>query len=184
MYLTLRPPWGGDGAAVQRDAGVGPVPDAGVGSAKPRGKRRSPGRAGTVAAPPGADTDETEPPPPPLTAADRQLEWRGDEVKLPPAKIDMSAGGEARRLDDAEINAVISSQSAGVRDCAVQGAAGTDLNVTIRAEMIVDGTGRVTRSRLQAPRYLFEHGLLACAQRALGRMRFPATGAPTRVTLE
>jgi hypothetical protein len=40
----------------------------------------------------------------------------------------------------------------------------------------------VTRSRLEAPRYLFERGLLGCAQRALGRLRFPATGAPTLVT--
>ena len=54
---------------------------------------------------------------------------------------------------------------------------------TITVKLLVDGNGRVTRSRLQAPRYLFEHGLLGCAQRALGRMKFPATGAPTLVTL-
>ena len=36
---------------------------------------------------------------------------------------------------------------------------------------------------MQAPHYLLEHGLLACIQRALSRMHFPATGAPTVVTI-
>jgi hypothetical protein len=40
----------------------------------------------------------------------------------------------------------------------------------------------VSRSQLQAPHYLFEKGLLNCAQRALGQIKFPATGAPTVVT--
>jgi len=184
MYLTLRPPWGGAPASAPRDAGVGPAPDAGMGSARPKPKRR-PGRGGTVAAPPGTDSDETEPEPAQvqLTAADRKLEVRGDDVTLPARTVDMGAGGEARPLDDGEISAVIGAQAGGVRDCVVQGATGTDLRATIRVELVVDGAGRVTRSRLAAPRYLFDHGLLACARRALGRMRFPATGAPTLVTL-
>ena len=53
------------------------------------------------------------------------------------------------------------------------------LQADITIKLIVDGTGRVTTSRLQAPHYLFEKGLLGCAQRALGRMRFPSRGAPT-----
>ncbi|HEX7994239.1 MAG TPA: hypothetical protein VF506_09975, partial [Streptosporangiaceae bacterium] len=54
---------------------------------------------------------------------------------------------------------------------------------TITVKLLVDGRGRVTRSRIQAPHYLFEHGLLGCTQRALGRMHFPATGGATIVTL-
>jgi hypothetical protein len=179
MYLTLRPPWGGGGAAAPPDDGVVAAP-AGSGSAagKPKPRRR-PGRRGTVAAQPGA-SEETEPPP--LTEADRRLEWRGDEVALPPRSIDMTSNAEARPLDDGEINAVIGGQTGGMRDCVVQGATGTDLSATITVKLLVDGAGRVTRSRLQAPRYLFEHGLLGCARRALGRMKFPATGAPTLVT--
>jgi hypothetical protein len=181
MYLTLRPPWGAPSALAPSDAGaLAAPPDAGV-PGKPKPKRRAGRPSGTIAAPPGSeDQEETEPVP--LTEADRRLEWRGDEVAPPPRKIDMAAGAEARPLDDGEINAVIGDQTGGVRDCVVQGATGTDLRATIAVKLIVDGNGRVTRSRLNAPRYLFEHGLLGCAQRALGRMKFPATGAPTLVT--
>jgi hypothetical protein len=101
---------------------------------------------------------------------------------VPAQKIDMGAGGDARKLDDSEINSTVSGQTGGVRDCVVQGATGTDLRATITIKLLVDGTGRVTKSRLQAPHYLFDKGLLGCAQRALGRMRFPASGAPTLVT--
>ncbi len=186
MYLTLRPPWGVRSALAPSDGGMDPVVlvDGGP-SGKPKPKRRPGGRGGTIAAPGGeGEAEETEPVA--LTEADRRLEWRGDDVALPATKqVDMSSssGAEARPLDDGEINAVIAGQSEGVRSCVVQGATGTDLRATITVKLLVDGSGRVTRSRLQAPRYLFEHGLLACAQRALGRMKFPATGAPTLVTL-
>jgi hypothetical protein len=180
MYLTLRPPWGGRAAPAPQDASIASAaPDAGA-AGKPKPKRRG-GRGGTIAAPPGSgEAEETEPVV--LTDADRRLEWRGDEVALPPTKIDMTSGAEARPLDDGEINAVVSGQTDGVRACVVQGATGTDLRATITIKLLVDGTGRVTRSRLQAPRYLLDHGLLACGQRAFGRMKFPATGAPTLVT--
>lgn len=176
MYLVLRPPWAG-GAAPPRDAGVIASAPTDGGMAKTKKKRRRPGAQGQ----PGPDEyDETEPPP--LTDADRRLEWRGDDVALPPAKIDMSGGGESRPLEDGEINSVVSNQSGGIRDCVAQGATGTDLRATITIKLVVDGNGRVTRSKIQAPRYLFEHGLLACAQRAARGMKFAATGAPTLVT--
>ena len=185
MYLALRPPWGGHGGLV---APSGPpvvmvAPgDAGV-ATKPKKKRRRP--PGSAPLPVGApdEYEESEPPPPPLTAADRALEWRGDDVTLPPTKIDLTGGAEARALDDGEINGTISSQSGGVRDCIVQGATNTDLRATITVKLVVDGSGRVTRSKLQAPHYLFEHGLLGCVQRAVGRMKFPAVGGNTLVTL-
>jgi hypothetical protein len=184
MYLVLRPPWA-PRAATQPSAGppvVVVTPDAGV--PRPKKKRRThpPAAAGQPGQ--GSDGDVEEPAPPPLTAADRALEWRGDEVALPPRNIDLAAGAaEARSLDDSEINQTINSQAGGVRDCVVQGATGTDLTATIVVKLLVDGRGRVTRSRIQAPHYLFEHGLLACTQRALGRMHFPAAGGSTVVTL-
>jgi hypothetical protein len=185
MYLGLRPPWAHRAVAVT--SGGPPVvivgPDAGV--TKPK-KPRKRGRPASSATPPGEreETDEVEAPPPPvLTAADRALEWRGDEVALPPRTIDMASGGEARGLDDGEINQVINSQAGGVKDCVVQAAIDTDLRATITVKLLVDGRGRVTRSRIQAPHYLFEHGLLGCTQRALGRVHFPAVGGATIVTL-
>jgi len=182
MYLVLRPPWG---HRVTTVASEGPpvviVPgDAGV--AKPKKPRKRARPAGSPTTPAG-EGDGEEPAPPPLTAADRALEWRGDDDALPAQTIDMAGGGEARALDDGEINTTITSQGGGVTECVVQGATGTDLRGTITVKLLVDGHGRVTRSRIQAPHYLFEHGLLGCTQRALGRMHFPATGGHTIVTL-
>src|SRR5262245_24943320 len=133
MYLALRPPWGRGVASAPIDAGVALVAPGDAGApTKPKKRPRRPGGAagapGVPGAPAGPDeVEELEPPPPPLTEADRRLEWRGDDVALPPTKIDMASGGEARPLDDGEINATVGSQSGGVRDCVVAGATGTDL---------------------------------------------------------
>jgi hypothetical protein len=190
MYLVLRPPWALRTHAPPADSPpVVMVPgDAGVPHPKKRRRPRpatSPGQPGGPAtATAGADGDVEDPPPPPLTAADRALEWRGEDVSLPPQNLDLAAGGaQPRSLDDGEISQTITGQAGGVRDCVVQAATGADLSATITVKLLVDGRGRVTRSRIQAPHYLFEHGLLGCTQRALGRMHFPATGGATIVTL-
>ena len=195
MYLALRPPWGGGAttAPAPIDAGVVSAAPSDAGPATKKKKKRRPRNPGTTD--PGQlptidstfgedDTgyEETEPLAQ-LTAAERALEWRGDDVTLPPTKIDMAGGKEARPLDDQEINATIGAQSGGVRSCVVSTATNTDLNATIMVKMVVGADGRVTKSRIQAPRYLFEKGLLTCVQRSLGKMKFPATGAPTQVSL-
>lgn len=188
MYLALRPPWGGQAAApAPAEDVIATAPtDAGV-AAKPKKKR--PRRGGTSSGgggnydTTGDDYEVVEPEPIKLSATDRRLEWRGEDVRLPPSRIDMEAGGDARPLDDSEIASTVSSQSDAVNDCVTKGAAGTDLRATITIKLLVDGNGRVTRSKLHAPRYLFEQGLLTCAQRALKQMKFPATGAPTLVTV-
>lgn len=197
MYLALRPPWG-DGATtaeVAIDAGVVSMApnDAGpAGKKKKKRKRaRSPGTTapgelptidGTFAEGDDEGYEETEPLAQ-ISASERALEWRGDDVRLPATKIDMAGGKEARPLDDSEINATIGAQAGGVRDCVVNGASNTDLRATIMVKMVVGPDGRVTKSRIQAPRYLFSKGLLTCVQRSLARMKFPATGAPTSVSL-
>jgi hypothetical protein len=185
MYLVLRPPWGGAAVEAPVDAGVVSMApaDAGVAKPKKKKKRRPPGTVATPGAPDEEEYYEETEPLPVLTDADRRLEWKGDDVTLPATKLDMGAGGEARKLDDNEINSTIASQANGVRDCVIQGATNTDLRATITVKLVVDGTGRVSKSKLQAPHYLFEKGLLNCVQKALGRMKFPATGAPTLVTL-
>lgn len=187
MYLALRPPWGGATTTPSSEpVAVSTVPgDAGAGSAKSTKKRTTKKRptGSTTVAEGGEEFEETEPELPPLSDADRRLEWRGDDVTLPATRIDMGAGGDARPLEDAEINATINAQSGGVRDCVVTGATGTDLRATITVKLVVDGNGKVSKSKLHAPRYLFEKGLLNCTQKALRAMKFPATGAPTLVTL-
>jgi hypothetical protein len=184
MYLVLRPPWGPHAATVPSDAPpVVVVRDAGV--TKPAKKKRRPRPGSPTAQPAGSDAEfeHDEPELPALTAADRALEWRGDDVALPAQTIDMAGGGDARPLDDGEINATVNAQVGPIKDCVVQGATNTDLRATITVKLVVDGRGRVIKSRIHAPHYLFEHGLLGCAQRAVARMRFPATGAATLVTI-
>ena len=95
----------------------------------------------------------------------------------------MSSNAEARSLDNGEIASVVSSQSGPVQACFVRAAANTDLSGSMTIKMVVDGNGRVSRSRVQAPRYMFSQGLLGCVQGQLRSWRFPATGAPTLVTL-
>ena len=191
MYLALRPPWGGHGTT-HADAGIVAevvTPDAGVKPKKKRVRHRPNGGGATSGDEQGWGSgdfvDETEPQVQlvQLTAADRVLEWRGDDTSRPPQKIDMAAGTEARSLDDGEIRSTIDGQSAGAQQCVMQGATNTDLKGTISVKMVVDGNGRVTKSKVQAFHYMFEHGLLGCVQRAVGHMKFPATGASTLVTL-
>jgi hypothetical protein len=189
MYLVLRRPWDHRVATVASDGP--PVVmvgnDAGVTRPRPKKKRRPTGGSPVQPGPPSplaGEVEADEPEPTPLTAADRALESRGDTTALPAQTIDLAGGGrEARALDDGEINATINNQAGAVKDCVVQGATGTDLRATITVTLVVDGHGHVARSRIQAPHYLFEHGLLGCTQRALGRMHFPATGGATLVTL-
>jgi len=192
MYLVLRPPWGGRGGAVPSDASPAiavVTRDAGV----PKKKKRPHHTTGNLPNQPNqpGDTidsafDEPEPLPPQLvqlSGADRALEWRGDGVALPPTKIDMAGGRDPRPLDDGEIHAGISGGATAVQACVVQGATNTDLKASIALEMVVDASGKVIKSRIQAPHYLQEHGLLDCARRAIGKMHFPGTGAATLVTL-
>ena len=186
MYLALRPPWGGGATAqVPIDAGVVSQAPGDAGAGKPKKKKRRP--AGTVAAPGQTGSDEeyyeeTEPLPV-LTAADRAMEWRGDDVTPPATKIDMGGGAESRPLDSGEINGTISSQAGPVKDCVVKSVTNTDLRGEFRVKMLVDGNGRVTKSRVHAPRYAFQAGLLTCVQRSVGRMKFPAVGGNTSVEL-
>jgi hypothetical protein len=184
MYLALRPPWGG-GATTQAPIDAGPVAsipgDAGTG-AKPKKKRKRP--PGTVTPPgqTGSDEEYEETDPlPVLTASDRQFEWRGDDVTPPPTKIDMGGGAESRPLDSGEINTTLGSQAGPVKDCVIASVTNTDLRGEFHVKLLVDGTGKVSKSRVQAPRYTFQKGLLTCVQRAAGRMKFPAVGGSTSV---
>lgn len=191
MYLALRPPWGHGGTTPPADAGlVAAAPaDAGVAKPKKKGHRHRPAGAGSTTS--GDDqgwgsgdyVEETEPQLVQLTAADRVLEWRGDDTSRPAQKIDMSNGTEARSLDDNEIRSTIDGQSGAAQQCVMTAATNTNLAGTISIKLVVDGSGHVSKSKVQAFHYMFEHGLLACMQRAVGKMKFPATGGSTLVTM-
>ncbi len=170
-----------------------PTGDAGVGKPKKkkgRGGRRPTGGGQNFAggededwASSGGGGEETEPPRlVQLSAADRAMEWRGDDTAPPKQSLDMSSNAEARSLDNGEISSVVSSQSGPVQACFVRAAANTDLSGSMTIKMVVEGNGRVSRSRVQAPRYMFSQGVLACVQGAAKGMKFPATGMATLVT--
>ena len=127
--------------------------------------------------------EETEPQLVALTPADRAMEWRGDDTTRPPQKIDMAGGAEARSLDDGEIRATIDSQSAPAQQCVMTAATNTNLAGQISVKLVVDGTGHVIKSKVQAFHYMFAHGLLECMHGAVAKLKFPATGASTLVTM-
>ena len=194
MYLALRQPWG-HAAITPSDAGViaGVPADGGIAKPKRKGPHRH--RPGTPGAP-GSTTsgddqawgsadyvEETEPQLVQLTASDRALEWRGDDTTPPKQKLDMSSGAESRSLDDNEIRSTIDGQSAAAQQCVVSAATNTNLAGTINVKLVVDGSGHVTKTKVQGFHYMFEHGLLACVQRAASRLKFPGTGAFTLVTM-
>lgn len=185
MYLALRPPWGaGAVSAPALTSAASSTADAGVGKSKP--KRHRP-RRGAPAEDRGWGEGDAEveaaPQPVRLSAADRTVEWRGDDTSRPPQKLDMRDDSAARSLDDAEIRSTIDAQSAPVQACVVSAATNTDLTGTITVKLVVEGTGRVAKTKVSAFRYLFERGLLECIRTAVERFRFPATGASTLVTL-
>lgn len=193
MYLALRPPWG-HGATTPPDAGVVAVatPDAGVAKPKKKVRRHHPAGGGNGGPTTSGDeqgwgsgdyVEETEPQLVQLTAADRAMEWRGDDTTRPPQKIDMAGGAEARSLDDGEIRSAIDSQSSAAQQCVMQAATNTNLAGTISVKLVVDGGGHVIKAKVQAFHYMFEHGLLACMQRAVKGMKFASTGASTLVTM-
>ncbi len=173
------------------DAGVVAVApaDAGVKPKKKHGGHRRPNPAATTSGDEqgwGSDQGGDDEPAPQLvqlTAADRVMEWRGDDTTKPPQKIDMAGGAEARSLEDGEITSTITSQSAAAQQCVMTAATNTNLAGQISVKLIVDGSGHVTKSKVQAFHYMFEHGLLACMQGAVRKMKFPAVGGSTLVTM-
>lgn len=194
MYLALRPPWASQSTSKTESTTVAQAPgDAGVG--KPKKKRPHRGGGGNYGRQPGpggededwansGGPDETEPAKlVQLSSGDRALEWRGDDTTPPKQSLDMGNGTESRSLDNGEIQSVIASESGGVQSCVMKAATNTDLSGTITVKMVVMGNGKVSKSRVQAPHYMFGQGLLGCVQRELAGWHFPATGSPTLVTL-
>ncbi len=185
MYLALEKPWQrGEPVApavVQSDEPAAPEPAVKKGK-KRRGRGNGAGRGDELLGSEGGGVPEETAPLIELTAAERKLAWRGPEIALPPAQLDMSSDDGSRSLHDDEIRETVREQSRPIIDCLVSAASGTDLRATVTIRMLVDGKGNVTKHRLQAPQYLLDHGAPACVDKAVGRLRFPATGAFTLVT--
>jgi hypothetical protein len=181
MYLGMTRPWSRPEPVATVEAAV----DAGVAPAPGKRKRRRGGGGGGGG---GAESGDLEggdelAPAVVLTEADRRMEWRGDDVALPSVKMDMAGGGaEGRPLDGREIQSTFAADGQAVLDCIVKATGAAELKATVTVKLLVEPSGRPVKSRVHAPAYLFGNGLLACAKRAIGGLRFPATGAHTVVT--
>jgi hypothetical protein len=149
-----------------------PTPD------KPQKPRRRGGGGKSVASSLQVPVDPTIV----LTPADQKVVSAGDSLKSENT-LDMSAGGDSRELAADEIDAALSTQSPALLRCLAESRGAAPVVGKIVFGVVVDGSGRVVRTRVEAPSYLVHHGLYDCARKALGGLHFPATGRETVVTV-
>jgi hypothetical protein len=187
-YLALRAP-GSSAPPPAAAVDAGTATDGAPATRRHGGKRRRVARAAASA---GADEDGAEngttaaadePALPELGARDREVAWRGPAIETPTRRLDLTGARDGRQLSQDEIDRGIRSNAAAVTACVREARGDAPLAGTVTLELLVEGNGRATRSRVRAPRYLLDRGLLACSQRAVRGMRFAATGAPTIVTV-
>jgi hypothetical protein len=117
-----------------------------------------------------------------LTPADQKVVTAGDSLKSE-STLDMTAGGDSRELAADEIDAALSTQSPALLRCLTESRGAAPVVGKIVFGVVVDGSGRVTRTRVEAPSYLIHRGLYDCARKALAALRFPAAGRETVVTV-
>jgi hypothetical protein len=139
------------------------APDAG------RPRHRRPGAARAPA------SDEVRP-------EDLQPASAGDALRADDS-IDMATGGEARALGQAEIDGTVAGRAEDIIRCIRDARGAAPVAGRVVAGMVVDATGRVIKTRVEAPAYLIRHGLYDCARRPLGALRFPAAGRETVITV-
>jgi hypothetical protein len=168
-YLALEKPWATQESTSEASLDAGPAkPSKDKKKKKKRRKRRSKAPTG----------DEI----PVLTDADRKLISKGDRVELPTKSVDMAGEGGGRALSGSEINDTIRSRSKPMIRCINDATGNAPLKAQVTLKLLVGPDGRVQKSRVRAPAYLFDHGFYDCARGAARELVFPATGAHTVVT--
>jgi hypothetical protein len=177
-WLAVAKPWRGD----EKQVAAAP-PDAGAAPVDPKAKKKRKKRRGGGGGGGGGDdwVEETEAPAVVVSAADREMVWRGPAIKAPARSVDMGSDGEQRPLSNDEIDATMNRSSGPMLDCIRQALAGAELSGEVKLQMLVDPGGAVSKVRLGAPKWLVDHGFTDCASSAARRIRFPATGAHTVV---
>lgn len=179
-YLALEKPWAGDRevvATAAHDAGIDDSADSQK-TAK-RGKRKRGKRTKGESEAELQEIDERVV----LTAADRTMQWRGPAIAAPDSAVNFGEEGGGRRLDDSEIHAGVSGAQREMVSCIADARGQAELAAKITLKLLVSDSGKVSKVRMQAPSYLLKNGLFECASGAARRMRFPATGAQTLVTV-
>jgi hypothetical protein len=123
----------------------------------------------------------TSRPPPSGTAPDLRPVTVGD-VARPEQTIDMQ-GSESRDLGQAEIDTALSAHRGAIESCLAAAREAVGAGGRITAAMLVSPDGRVAKTRVEAPRALVDAGLATCLRQTMGRIRFPAAGGHSIVTL-
>ena len=175
VYAWLERPWqGGETAAVSSpDAGPEEVAQASKKRKKRNKRKRRSGGSEVL----GDAIVE-------LSAADRKLVWRGPTVELDAKEVDFASGGDGgRALNQGEIEAGIAGRADAIIACITEARGNAELAATITLEALVEGNGRVSKSRVRAPQYLVDNGVHRCIQSEAKSMRFASTGAQTVVSV-
>jgi hypothetical protein len=147
-----------------------------------------------VPSPPAGVADAAPPPPPtkkrkvatsrPSTsgaAPDLRPVTVGD-VTRPEQTIDMQ-GGESRDLGQAEIDTALSAHRGAIESCLTTARDAIGAGGRVTCAMLVGPDGRVAKTRVEAPRALVDAGLATCLRQTMSRIRFPAAGGQSIVTL-
>jgi hypothetical protein len=162
MYLALERPWRTAARAPEAGLDAGPaVAD------KPKPKKKR-GRGGGDA---------------PEGAPDTRMQWKGDNVEKPPASVDMAESGESRSLDGGEIQGAIDDGGSALAGCVADAVGMVPWSGDITLKLLVAGDGRVAKTRVRGPAFAHDKGLLGCMRQGAARLRFPAVGGWTVVTV-
>jgi len=143
--------------------------------------------------PPGGGADAAPPPPPkkrkvvtsrpaPSGAAPDLRPVTVGDVARPEQTIDMQ-GGESRDLGQGDIDAALAAHRGAIEGCLTAAREAIGAGGRVTAAMLVGPDGRVGKTRVEAPRALVDAGLATCLRQTMGRIRFPAAGGHSVVTV-
>lgn len=171
-------------AEVKPDA----APVAKKGKKKKRVKRRVAAAGGAKptagGAPAPVETEEwVEEEVPELGASDLAQGSEGDSLKPRARNLDMGSAGDVSDLSQADIDGAIRARADGITRCIVDARGAAEVRGRVVVGMIVGPQGTPIATRIEAPRWLLEHGLYRCAKPVMLSMRFPAAGKDTVVTV-
>ena len=180
---------GGGGAKVVAEVKPDAAP-AKSGKRKKKVKRRvaRPSGGGAVATKSGGtpapvEEEWVEEEIPELGASDLAQGSDGDALKPRARTMDMGSAEDVRNLSQAEIDGAIRARADGITKCIVEARGAAEVRGRVVVGLVVGPEGTPAATRVEAPRWLLEHGLYRCARPVMLSMRFPAAGKDTVVTV-
>lgn len=121
---------------------------------------------------------------PSVSASDLAQGSEGDVLKPRARTVDLGAGGaDTRNLTQAEIDGAVRARADAITRCIVDARGAAEVRGRVVIGVVVGPDGSPTAARVEAPRWLLEHGLGRCVRPTLLGLRFPAAGKDTVVTV-